>query len=137
MTKAPFVMVRSKKECHLHEKFCSLYHLNWTCNLRSQRCSPQQPDDHLTVVPGHLGELIQDPAFLSPPHPQVPLPNRLTVLKYAASCNVTSVGNIFYEATIPPSVTLIMSQFGGLTARGTEVYHRPTGRQGLVTPPLS
>jgi hypothetical protein len=61
-----------------------------------------------------LGEFVQDLSLLLPGCPEVSSSHRFGVFPYAASGHVTSIGNTFYEATIPLSVTIIMRQFGVL-----------------------
>src|SRR4030042_2984616 len=67
------------------------------------------------MVTSHLDKLVQYQSFLLFIRSQITYFYCLDVLSYAASLHVYSLGNTFYEATIPFSVTFIMSQFGGLT----------------------
>jgi hypothetical protein len=88
----------------------------------------QQTDSGLAVVTAHLDELIQYPALLLLHRFQVTPSHCFGVLLYAASGHIASIfGNTSYEATIPTSVTVIMSQFAALTThQHSDIRFLPT-----------
>jgi hypothetical protein len=61
---------------------------------------------------GDIGEFVQNPSLLLPGNVKISPPYCFNIFQYAASGHFALLlGNTIYEATIPLSVTFIMSQF--------------------------